>query len=130
MRKGTDYEFTIFMELDAQHMAYIGKDRTRLFDGQIVRPDVEVGRRLLTWLQSGEEVPEAEQPVLGEQQLTELSDSIRRAHDLDELYHVFAAAYRTANAIPDIAAISELTRIKDERKAALESEEAVYGEHA
>lgn len=130
MRDGIDYEFTIFMELDAQHMAYIGKDRTRLFDGQIVKPDAEVGRRLLAWLQSGEEEPEAEQQALGEQKLTELSEAIRRARDLDELYHVFATAYRTANAVPDVAAIAELTRIKDERKAALEAEEAEYGEHA
>jgi hypothetical protein len=131
MRDGIDYEFTIFMELDAQHNAYIGKDRTRLFDGQVIRPDAEVGRRLLAWLQAGEEEPAAVAPALSEQQKKELADSIRKARDLDELYHVFAAAYRTANAVPDQAALAELTRIKDERKAELEAaEDLIYGAHA
>lgn len=131
MRDGIDYEFTIFMELDVQHNAYVGKDRTRLFDGQIIRPDTEVGRRLLTWLQAGEEEPAAAPPALSEQQKKELANSISSAHDLDELYHVFAAAYRTANAVPDTAALAELTRVKDERKAALESaEDLIYGAHA
>jgi len=132
MRDGIDYEFTIFMELDAQHMAYIGKDRTRLFDGQIIRPDAEVGRRLLAWLQAGSEDESiAAATAMSEQQKTELTDAISKARDLDELYHVFAAAYRMANAIPDVAAMADLTRIKDERKAALEAaEEAFHGEHA
>lgn len=131
MRDGIDYEFTIFMELDVQHNAYVGKDRTRLFDGQIIRPDTEVGRRLLTWLQAGEEEPSAAPPALSEQKKKELANSISSAHDLDELYHVFAAAYRTANAVPDTAALAELTRVKDERKAALESaEDLIYGAHA
>jgi AAA domain len=52
MRDGIEYEFTIFMELDSQHMAHIGKDRTRLFDGQIIRPSEETGRELLAWLDS------------------------------------------------------------------------------
>ena len=50
MRDGIEYEFTIFMELDSQHMAHVGKDRTRLFDGMIFRLDEDTGRELLTWL--------------------------------------------------------------------------------
>ena len=118
MRDGIDYEFTIFMELDAQHMAYVGKDRTRLFDGQIVKPDAEIGRRLLDWLQTGEEEPVAAMPAMDEQQKSAFVESLDRARDLDELYHVFAGAYRAANAIPDAAAVAEFSRIKDERKAA------------
>jgi len=131
MRDGIDYEFTIFMELDAQHNAFVGKDRTRLFDGQIIRPDVDTGRSLLAWLQSGEEDAAGAPPSLSEAQKKELVDSINGARDLDELYRVFAAAYRTANAIPDQAAVAELTRLKDERKASLEAaEDLIYGAHA
>lgn len=132
MRDGIDYEFTVFMELDTQHMAYIGKDRTRLFDGQIIKPDVETGHKLLTWLQAGsEEEPLAPPPAMNPQQKETLIAAISKAHDLDELYTVFASAYRAANAIPDPVAVAELTRTKDARKAALEaSEEATYGEHA
>ncbi len=132
MRDGIDYEFTVFMELDTQHMAYIGKDRTRLFDGMIVKPDLEMGRQLMNWLQAGEEEePLAPTPVMDQQQKTEWIDAINNAHDLDQLYQVFAKAYRIAHAVPDPVAVAELTRLKDARKAALEaSEEATYGEHA
>ncbi len=131
MRDGIDYEFTIFMELDAQHMAYVGKDRTRLFDGQIIKPDTEMGRRLLAWLQAGEEEPATTMPAMDEQEKNAFVESLDRAHDLDELYRVFAGAYRAANAIPDAAAVAEFSRIKDERKAALEAaEDAIYGAHA
>lgn len=131
MRDGIDYEFTIFMELDTQHMAFVGKDRTRLFDGQIVKPDAEVGRQLLAWLQTGDEEEPLTPPMLSDEQRGTLLKSIDNARSLDELYKVFASAYRSANAVADTEALAALTRAKDERKAALEAEqETTYGEHA
>jgi hypothetical protein len=124
MRDGIDYEFTIFMELDAQHQAYVGKDRTRLFDGMIVKPDAEVGRQLKAWLEAGtEDEVLTPLPEMDPKQKAQMIKAIEEAHTLDDLYRVFAAAYRAANAIPDQAAIAELTRLKDARKAALEASE-------
>ncbi len=129
MRDGIEYEFTIFMELDSQHLAHVGKDRTRLFDGMIIRPDVDTGRELLAWLDSG-----AQEPVrtgLAEAQRARLRESIAQANDIDALYKAFAHAYRAANVLQDLAALDEFTHAKDQRKSAFETQhEGEHGVHA
>jgi hypothetical protein len=119
MRDGIEYEFTIFMELDSQHLAHVGKDRTQLFDGMIIKPTIETGRELLAWLDSG--APQPQRSDLPEAQKAVLAESLERAATIDELYGAFAAAYRTAHAMQDIPALDEFTRLKDERKAVLET---------
>lgn len=120
MRDGIEYEFTTFFELDVQHMAYVGKDRTRLLDGRIFKPDVDVGRELLAWLDEGEEI-EVKRNAMPEEQKAGLSEAIEHADTLDELFTAFSAAYRTATALPDAQALAELTSLKDVRKAELEA---------
>lgn len=120
MREGIEYEFTIFLELDMHHTAFVGKDRTSLFDGEIFKPGTETGRRLLEWLNSGEESPE-KQPALADEQKAELMHAIDSAESLEELFDAFSAAYRAATALSDAQALSELTEAKDRRKAALEA---------
>lgn len=120
MRDGIEYEFTIFMELDSQHLAHVGKDRTRLFDGMIIKPDEQTGRELLAWLDSG-----AQEPVrigLAEAHRVGLRQSIEQAASIDDLYKAFANAYRAANALQDLAALDEFTHAKDERKGTLEAQ--------
>ncbi len=126
MRDGIEYEFTTFFELDVQHMAYAGKDRTRLFDAEIFRPDVETGRKLLSWLNSG---VDSAQPanVMSPDQKTAMMDAINRAGNLDDLYRAFSVAYRVANSLPDANALAELTALKDQRKALLEVHDEAYG---
>jgi len=126
MRDGIEYEFTTFFELDVQHMAFAGKDRTRLFDGSIFRPDEETGRRLHGWLDTGEAPVRTN--AMPDEQKAELIHAIGDAGSLDDLYRAFSAAYRRANALADSEALSELTRAKDRRKAELESHnDADYG---
>lgn len=120
MRDGIEYEFTTFFELDVHHMAYAGKDRTRLFDGEIFRPDEETGRTLLAWLNSGVE-PRSDQRMMTPDQKTSMTEAINRAESLDELYRAFSVAYRVANALSDQGALAELTALKDQRKALLEA---------
>jgi len=63
-----------------------------------------------------------------EEQKAELLESINSARSLDELFKAFSIAYRTATALPDPAALAELTALKDERKAELEAHnESAYG---
>jgi hypothetical protein len=127
MRDGIEYEFTTFFELDGQHMAYAGKDRTRLFDGEIFRPDAETGRKLAAWLNSGAENAH-QQNVMSADQKTSMMDAINRADSLDGLYRAFAVAYRVANSLPDNDALAELTALKDQRKALLEvRNDSAYG---
>ena len=126
MRDGIEYEFTTFFELDVQHMAYAGKDRTRLFDAEIFRPDVETGRKLLSWLNSGVDNAQPAN-VMSPDQKTAMMDAINRAGNLDDLYRAFSVAYRVANSLPDANALAELTALKDQRKALLEVHDEAYG---
>lgn len=131
MRDGIEYEFTIFMELDSQHLAHVGKDRTQLFDGMIIKPDSETGRELLAWLDSGAQQPQRSD--LPEAQKLALGESLEKAATVDELYSAFTAAYRAAHALQDTAALDEFTRLKDERKLALEVQydtDTAHGVHA
>ena len=53
-RAGLEYEFTVVLDMDNyRHMATAGKDRTKLFDGQVFIPDETTGQALVKWLESG-----------------------------------------------------------------------------
>lgn len=54
-RDGMEYEFTVMLDMSVEHIASASKDRTRLFDGQFVKPSIETGRALLAWLETGTE---------------------------------------------------------------------------
>lgn len=61
-REGMDYEFDVVFDLSVDgHYATASKDRTSLFDEQTFRPSRDTGEKLLAWLNSGVEAPEAEQ---------------------------------------------------------------------
>ena len=120
MRDGSEYEFTTFLELDLHHMAFAGKDRTRLFDGSIFKPDVETGRKLLSWLDAGVDAPVKR--TVSEEQKAEMRQAISGAVTLDDLFKAFSAAYRVATALSDNETLADLTALKNERKAWLEAQ--------
>jgi hypothetical protein len=53
MRKGMEYEFTTFFEIDESHTAFGSKDRTSLFDQKYFRIEPKIGETLMEWLDSG-----------------------------------------------------------------------------
>lgn len=57
-RDGMEYEFTVFLDLDASHNAVASKDRTSLFDGLVFRPSEETGRKLREWLEGAPQEPQ------------------------------------------------------------------------
>lgn len=120
MRDGIEYEFTTFLELDLHHMAFAGKDRTRLFDGSIFKPDMETGRQLLSWLDAGVDAPVKR--TVSEEQKVEMRQAISGAVTLDDLFKAFSAAYRVATALSDNETLADLTALKNERKAWLEAQ--------
>jgi hypothetical protein len=128
MRDGIEYEFTTFFEIDAQHQATAGKDRTRLFDGEIFKPSRETGERLLAWLDSGDEP--LKKKGLPAEEKGELMDAIENAGTLDDLFKAFSTAYRTANNVPDHDALTEFTKAKDRRKTVLETQNSEFGVEA
>lgn len=58
-RDGMEYEFTVVFDLAMDHNAIVSKDRTSLFDGQVFKPTVETGKKLLAWLMGGKPTPKA-----------------------------------------------------------------------
>ncbi|MDR3561231.1 MAG: AAA family ATPase [Negativicutes bacterium] len=56
-RDGMEYEFTTFIDIDQNHQATTSKDRTSLLDGKVFCLGVETGRLLLSWLETGVDIP-------------------------------------------------------------------------
>lgn len=57
-RKGMEFEFTTFFEINAEHEAFGSKDRTSLFDQKTFKIDPKVGATLMQWLESGADATE------------------------------------------------------------------------
>lgn len=52
-RDGLEYEFTVFMDINQDHVAHITKDNTKLFDQQYLQPSKDMGAKLMHWLNDG-----------------------------------------------------------------------------
>ena len=52
-RKGMEFEFTTFFEINAEHEAFGSKDRTSLFDQRTFKITPKVGQDLMKWLEGG-----------------------------------------------------------------------------
>lgn len=111
-RDGTDYEFTVVLDITHDgHAAIASKDRTKLFD----QPEViseETGRRLLAWLNDGKSQADL--------QGTALQDALSKiplTETMQELQSVYSAAYRILEQSPDH--LAKLNAAKDQRKAEL-----------
>jgi len=63
-REGMEYEFTVMLDVDMNHIASASKDRTSLFDGQFFKINKETGEKLLGWLETGEDPEIANQQLL------------------------------------------------------------------
>jgi hypothetical protein len=72
-RKGMEYEFTAFFEIDAEHGTFGSKDRTSLFDQKHFTITPEVGKKYMQWLSEG---TNAEKEVLAVKQITDANESI------------------------------------------------------
>ncbi|HDS1682139.1 TPA: ATP-binding protein [Pseudomonas putida] len=111
-RDGTDYEFTVVLDITHDgHAAIASKDRTKLFD----QPEViseDTGRRLLAWLNDGKSQADL--------QATALQDALSKipvTETMQELQSVYSAAYRILEQSPDH--LAQLNAAKDLRKAEL-----------
>lgn len=54
-RSGLEYEFTLVLDMDQDHMSVASKDRTSMFTDMNFRPSVETGRKLKKWLEMGKD---------------------------------------------------------------------------
>jgi hypothetical protein len=56
-RKGMEYEFTLVLDVDTDHMATSTKDRTSMFDGKMFKITPNTGETLMKWLLTADESP-------------------------------------------------------------------------
>jgi hypothetical protein len=52
-RKGMEYEFTTFFDVNSEHEAFGAKDRTSLFDQKTFKITPKIGETLMEWLDGG-----------------------------------------------------------------------------
>ena len=94
-RDGLEYEFTVVMDVDAEHKASASKDRTKLFAGWYEEITPRTGKKLLEWLESGEAPapPPPPPPSVDEKvaaKLKELADKFDDTDSLKEHNRLFA----------------------------------------
>jgi len=118
-REGMEYEFTVMLDVDMNHIASASKDRTSLFDGQFFKIEQKTGETLLKWLESGVT------PTLSESAVADFLLTIKEAYSEESLKTAYTAAYKAAKAINDTAALSSFEKEKDARKSALTKTEDV-----
>jgi hypothetical protein len=56
-RKGMEYEFTTFFEINNEHEAFGAKDRTSQFDQKTFKISPDIGKQMMRWLASGTDAP-------------------------------------------------------------------------
>lgn len=118
-RDGMEYEFTVMLDIDMNHVASASKDRTSLFDGLYFKISQDTGATLLEWLETGAEVP-----VFSEDKMAELTGAVLDAADMDALKVAFATAYKYAQGFHNADAANAATNVYNGRKAEL-AEKAV-----
>lgn len=113
-REGMEYEFTVMLDVDMNHIASASKDRTSLFDGQYIKITSDTGAMLLGWLETGTE-PEAFSADQFEANQLAMMD----ADSLDTLKCAFAVAFTYAKRFNNTDALTAATDVYNGRKAEL-----------
>jgi len=85
-RDGFEFEVTVSFDLDAEHYAFVSKDRTNLFSGKPkFRVTPETGKTILDWCNAGEDMAETVRALIDSAlTLDELNVLYRKYPDLSE----------------------------------------------
>lgn len=113
-REGMEYEFTVMLDVDMQHVASASKDRTSLFDGQYMKITPDTGKMLLAWLEMG-----VEAPVFSEDTLAQYVGAMLEAATLEALQAAFAVAFKYGKSFDNADAVTATTSVYNGRKAEL-----------
>jgi hypothetical protein len=115
-RDGMEYEFTIFFDLSANHLASSSKDRTSLYDGRApFVPTPEIGRDLLEWLEAGADPAEEQRATLGA-----LTARINQVQNLFELRGWWKKHQDEIQALPEILR-NQIVEAKEIKKSQFEA---------
>jgi hypothetical protein len=115
-REGMEYEFTVMLDVDMQHIASASKDRTSLFDGQYMKITPDTGKMLLEWLEMGVAPPAFSDAEFEDSQMAMLD-----AESLEGLQKAFAVAFKYAKGFNNVDAVTAATNIYNGRKAEFET---------
>lgn len=118
-REGMEYEMTVMLDVDMNHIATASKDRTSLFDGQFFKLSPATGKTLLAWLEDG-----VDAPTLSESTCVDFTNAMYDAQDIDTLKDVFGKAYKYAQSFNHAETLARFTNIYNGRKAELTKEAA------
>lgn len=112
-RDGLEYEFTLFMDINQEHIAHITKDNTKMFDQQYLKPTKEMGMHLMRWLNTGIDVRENFVNI----ELPRILEEIENCTTLPELKDSFEANKVYADDYPE--EFIKVVQAKDKRKEQL-----------
>lgn len=113
-RDGMEYEFTVMLDIDMNHVASASKDRTSQLDGRYFKIGADTGKELLAWLESG-----AEPQTMPEERIAEFVHAISNSESMEELKSAYLSAYKIAESMRDGHAMALITDAKDKRKEEL-----------
>lgn len=113
-REGMEYEFTVMLDVDMNHVASASKDRTSLFDGQFMKITPDTGKMLLAWLEMG-----VEPPVFSDDTLMQYVGAMLDAATLEDLQAAFKIAYTYGKSFNNADAVTATTSVYNGRKAEL-----------
>lgn len=117
-RDGLEYEFTIFMDINQEHVAHITKDNTKMYDQQYVKPNKEMGEHLMTWLNTGVDAEEKLKEHFVNVTLPEILKEIDGIPDLGKLKDCYITNYNVySDQFP--SEFNLITAAKDKRKEQL-----------
>lgn len=89
-REGLEYEMTIGVDMNLDHIAHFTKDNTELFDQQFLKPTVQMGEQIKNWLESG--IDEREDFI--KNKLNFIIDRMKLAKTKDELKTEYFSVYK------------------------------------
>ncbi|CEG23160.1 hypothetical protein BN1080_02104 [Planococcus massiliensis] len=100
-----EYEFMINFVINAEHLAETTKDNTRLFEGNLVRLNEDVGSKLYKWLELGVDIKaeEAAEKAKEDEERAELAKEIRKLEQISEAHKakVTEFEYKTKAKVED-----------------------------
>lgn len=119
-RDGLEYEFTLFMNMNQDHIAHISKDNTKLFDQQYIQPSQEMGKKLMNWLNTGIDLREQFIEVERERIIAEFN-ATETLEQLKQCYVMYHSQYASLFPIE----FELINQAKEQRKAELQALEGV-----
>jgi hypothetical protein len=118
-RDGMEYEMTVMLDIDMQHIASASKDRTSLFDGRFFKVGRETGAELLQWLEHGEERPQTVSAAERDDLLNAMADAGLSAQRFCEKFEIAAVGDLPRSKIGDATqAIAAFIEARDKARAA------------